>query len=169
MMMRKISLSKMEHNHTYINDHLLYTLGYYHLPKFFGSAAMVSAWVTMLSVVSAIVVVLRLNNSLHCTLTASSLCSSADLQEVELQRLGAEKYSEKFVLRIINTEAHIPFGQPPLACPLCGSDQFEDHERTTALLMPRFESGFDFLMGLWVYASRFLSYEETNELDPVSW
>jgi hypothetical protein len=31
----------------------------YHLPKFFGSAAMVSAWIAMLSVVSAIVVVLR--------------------------------------------------------------------------------------------------------------
>jgi hypothetical protein len=53
-------------------------------------------------------------------------------------------------------------------CSVCGN-QLDENERLSALLMPRFESGFEFTMGAWVHSSCFESGEATNEPDPVPW
>jgi hypothetical protein len=60
----------------------------------------------------------------------------------------------------------LPF---PEICPVCGSGQFNNGERLSALLMPCFKSGFQFLMGVWVHQFCFQSCQETNEPDPVPW
>lgn len=57
----------------------------------------------------------------------------------------------------------------PETCPVCGSDQFDESDRLSALLIPRFKSGFEFLMGVWVHQFCFQSCQETNEPDPVPW
>ena len=59
--------------------------------------------------------------------------------------------------------------EPPSECAVCGSNKFETGKRLLALLNPRFEGGFRFLMLVWVHPECFESCIETTELKPTPW
>ena len=59
---------------------------------------------------------------------------------------------------------------PPPECAVCGSSEFEPNERSSALLMPRFDyRDLEYVMRIWVHPKCFESCIETNEPDPVPW
>lgn len=58
---------------------------------------------------------------------------------------------------------------PPEDCPVCGSNKFEDGKRLSALLNPRFEGGFRYVMAVWIHPECFDDCIETSEPEPRPW
>jgi len=66
-------------------------------------------------------------------------------------------------------EIHKYVNTPPAECPICGSNKFEPETRLSAMLNPRFEGGFCYLMWVWVHPECFDDCIETSEPEPTPW
>ena len=59
--------------------------------------------------------------------------------------------------------------QPPKECAICGSSEFEEGKRLSALINPRFEGGFSYVELVWVHPECFDNCIETSEPEPTPW
>ncbi|CAN5300459.1 hypothetical protein BH10ACI1_BH10ACI1_24420 [soil metagenome] len=66
-------------------------------------------------------------------------------------------------------ETHKFVNTPPSECPVCGISEFTESNRLSAMLNPKFEFGFGYLMLVWVHLECFEDCTETNEPEPTPW
>ena len=66
-------------------------------------------------------------------------------------------------------ETHKFVNTPPPECPVCGSDEFASGKLLSAMLNPKFEVGFSYLMRVWVHPECFEDCIETDEPEPTPW
>lgn len=66
-------------------------------------------------------------------------------------------------------ETHKYVNTPPPVCAVCGSEEFAEGERLSAMLNPKFKFGFSYLMRAWVHPACFEDCIETDEPEPIPW
>ena len=97
-----------------------------------------------------------------------------DLPKVEIQ---ISKNADLPVLRVgiclwEPDSSHKYLTTPPTQCAICGVSEFEEGERLSAMLNPKFdygENGLSYLMRVWIHPECFEDCIETNEPDPIPW
>jgi hypothetical protein len=89
--------------------------------------------------------------------------------KIEISKPAAEMQIRDVGICLWKEEEPNYAAQPPAGCAVCGSTEFEDGSRLKAVLNPRFEGGFRYLMAVWVHPKCFDDCIETSEPEPTAW